>query len=173
MELFDKTIERSFSISPVTGDKCDKGSVVWDALNEPQDTFTGSCEVTFDPNHSFYHASNKMSNIFQYKFDSSSTNAQKAATLFFQKNSIKNRLSFTTSILDILDLQNFIPGKVITLYNDKIFRMVLGVIMEEITFHLDGKISVSGIELQYMNEWNDLNPDPVSIVTDTTEGNMD
>lgn len=173
VEMFDRTkvMDKSFRIRANRPSAYDGGRVSWPNADSPQEYFPGMAVVPTDASNT--DVENPDRSVFQYKYQFSSVNAQIAGILYFQKkNDKKETVSFTTSLAAIQDFNNLLPGKVITLYDEGIFKMTLGVFITRMFFQRDGRVKIEGTELNNMNEWNDLNPTAVTIVEDTTEGNM-
>ena len=169
-EFFDKTIEDAFSINPTLVQQSDGGTVQWPDTDAPQDDLPGKTTVSIDPFAT--DVTNPRAQPFQYRFQYSTTLPQKAGILYFQKQHVRNRISFTSSVLDITNLSTLIPGKVVTPYNPMIFRALKGCVVTSMLINYNLTIDLSAIELTKMNKWEDLDPDSVTITEDTTEDNM-
>lgn len=170
-EFFDKTIGRTFSPTPTIALQSDGGKVVWPNADSPQDVFPGKTNVNISP--ILTEPEYPQAEPFEYWVQPSSIDAQIAGVLHFQKLNTKNRVSFTTSILDMLNFSTLRPGQVVTLYNPATFKMTAGVVITSMKIEYDLKVGIDAVELTFMNEWGDLSPSAVTIVSDTTEGNMD
>jgi hypothetical protein len=70
------------------------------------------------------------------------------------------------------DMATLIPGNVITLYNDKVFRMSGGCVVTSLAINYNLTVEIDAAQLTYMNRWEDLDPDAVSIVEDASEDTM-
>jgi hypothetical protein len=171
VEFINNTIGTSFNATPNSGTQTDGGKVYWQQTDFPQDVFPGQTDVNLDPDKSSSVSGAR--SAFIYRFSTDSADAQTAAILFFQKQNIKNRVSLQTSVLALYDFDNLRPGQVVTLYNNKIFRLTIGAILMSMTVNYDLTVNLEAVQLTKMNEWGDLSPTPVSITTDTTSGNMD
>jgi hypothetical protein len=169
-EYFDKTLEDSFSINPTLVQQNDGGPVEWPALDAPQDVFPGKTTVSIDPFEDTVTSTSRQP--FQYRFQYGTQTPQKAGILYYQKQHTKNRVSFSTSVLDMDNLSTLIPGKVVTLYNPMVFRMSGGVVVTSMHINYDLTIDIDAMQLTKMNKWDDLSPDAVTITTDTSEDTM-
>lgn len=169
-EFFDKTLESSFRVNPTLTSQNNGGPVEWQGLDTPQDVLPGKTTVSIDPFEDDVTSPSRQP--FQYRFQYGTILPQKAGILFYQKQHTKNRVSFSSSVLDITNLSTLIPGKVITLYNDQIFRLSGGVVVTSMRINYDLTVDFSAVELTHMNRWEDLDPDAVTIVTDSSVDTM-
>jgi hypothetical protein len=169
-EFFDKTLETSFRVNPTLVDQNDGGPVEWQGLDLPQDVLPGKATVSIDPFEDTVTSPSRQP--FQYRMQYGTVIPQKAGILYYQKQHVKNRVSFSSSVLDITNLSTLIPGKVITLYNDQIFRLSRGCMVTSMATNYDLTVDFNAVELTKMNRWEDLDPDAVSIVTDTSVDTM-
>jgi hypothetical protein len=168
--FFDKTLEMTYSVNPTLVDQNDGGPVEWPDLDAPQDVFPGKTTVSIDPFES--DVESPTSQAFQYRFQYSTTLPQKAGIMYYQKQHTRNRVSFSSSVLDMADMATLIPGNVITLYNDKVFRMSGGCVVTSLAINYNLTVEIDAAQLTYMNRWEDLDPDAVSIVEDASEDTM-
>lgn len=169
-ETIDKSQVKELTYSPqaITQSNNDGARAEWPEADAPQDKFPGKSVVPL------YEAQSAIedpsSSKLRYRFGSDSQIAQKAAMLHFAKQFLQeDRMRFDTSGTVLSTLDSLKPSQVITL-NDTIFGASFDLIVDELSIKKDLTISVNGVRLEYLEDWDDLTRSTISITGDSSEG---
>jgi hypothetical protein len=169
-ETIDKSQVKELTYSPqaITQSNNDGARAEWPEVDAPQDKFPGKSVVPL------YEAQSTIddpsSSKLRYRFGSDSQIAQKAAMLHFAKQFLqKDRMRFDTSGTVLSTLDSLRPSQVITL-NDTIFGASFDLIVDELSIKKDLTISINGVRLEYLEDWDDLTRSTISITGDSSEG---
>ncbi|MCG7853867.1 MAG: hypothetical protein MIO92_15205, partial [Methanosarcinaceae archaeon] len=158
----------SYSPAMLTKSKSDGGRVAWPKASSPQDVFSGKAIVpTYNAQASVLTPSKE---VFIYQFDTDSQRAQRAGILDVAKKYLQeDRITFQTECSKITNINTLIPSNVVTI-NDALFGPSYGAVIESLQFKPDNSVAVSIVRLTYIEDWDDLSPDAVSITTDDSDG---
>lgn len=170
VETFDRTdtIENSFGISPRTISESDGGHVEWVNSGDPQDVFTGKAEVRLYNDQASVEAVD--SEVLTCRFLSDSQHAQIAGILYFAKKFLGSaEASFSVPLDRLSTVATIKPGQVITLNDAVIFGAEYDIIITELTFNDDNSVSISGVRLEYIEDWEDITTDEISVANYTEQ----
>lgn len=177
LHQFDKTpketitnaLKLSFSSSGITKTSNDSGVVEWpESSSSPSDVLSGKAVV---PTYSGGSEDSTSSDTLECNFlAGQSTNAQKAGILYFQKKyEQKARVSFSVSLDSLTNKDTLYPGHVITV-NNSLYGGSNNVVITEMTINKDMQVDISGVVLNYLEDWGDLTTTAKSVVTDSSSG---
>ena len=165
------TKTNSFNASPRTIRQSDGGHVEWVNSGSPQDTFTGKaiCKL-YNAQASIVKASDE---IMSCRFMTDSQTSQIAGILFFAKSYlVKDDVSFETSIANISTINTIIPGHTITI-NDTMFGASFVIIITDMSFQEDFSVNISGVRLEYTEDWDDISASVIPVAPYTETGWVD
>ena len=154
-----KTKLLSFSVTNVPRETYDSGRVHWVNPGSPQSELSGKAIV---PATTGGTTATPSGDVFEAPFVSSGIVAQKLGMLHFQRQRIGTRVSFSTVGSKMTSLATLKPGQVITV-NDALFGGSTGLIVTSLSINPDLGVSIEGVKLEEINEFNDVSASDVTI----------
>lgn len=169
-ETFDtsKTISKSFR--PVSRAKAtnDGGRVAWHEAETPQDVLLGKAVVRLYNDQSSVSKPSK--EVLECPLLTNSVSAQKAGMMYFSKKFLVSGTdTFSIPITKLSTKASIRPGVVVTL-DDDMFGEEHDIVVTEVDFGREGKVTISGARMDYIEDWDEVYADAVEVRESTTEG---